>query len=147
MTEKYIDKCINIFPEGRDYPCQFLSVGDKTYFIKFQKQDERLVPSSCCLWSKGGFWAPRPDVLKNMRYDRSTFVEGETIQWWILDIPLPGPFGYGLTEAKLLPKAFWFPVIEGWVQQEFYNFSRRKPDQSQFFIPKICRASIQECKL
>lgn len=143
MTEIYRDQCIDIFPEGRDFPCQFTSVGSKTFFIKYAKSNHAHV-DSCCLWSKDPFWAPRPDVIRNMKFDivGNTRVAG--INWWILDIPMPGPFGYGL-QKNGAPSAFWFPVISGWVQQEFMNFKNHAPGAKYFQVPNQCLGEIATC--
>ena len=58
MTEIYQERCIDIFESGRDFPCQFLSVGPSTYLIKFAK-NKPTEPESCCKWSNDPFFAPR----------------------------------------------------------------------------------------
>lgn len=140
MTEIYQERCIDIFESGRDFPCQFLSVGPVTWLIKFKKN----VPSSCCKWRQGPFWAPRRDVVQNMKFDREQKLHGKSVNWWILNIPLPGPFGYGF-HADGQPAAFWFPVISGWVQQEFHHFSPVRPDPAVFSVPEICQQDAQVC--
>lgn len=141
MTEIYLEKCIDIFHEGRDFPCQFISIQDKTFFIKFAKS-KPTIPESCCLWSKDAFWGPRPDVIQNMVFEQELQFKKEKTQWWILDILLPGPFGYGFTKHANTPVAFWFPVISGWVQQNFANFQSKKPDPKHFQLPNICLKEI-----
>jgi hypothetical protein len=143
MTEIYPDKCIDIFPNGRDFSCQFTSVADKTYLIKYSGRDNS--PDSCCLWSESGFWAPRPDVLKNMVFDQKMIFDGSESVWWTLDIPLPGPFGYGTFRNSKTPVAFWFPVINGWVQQDFFHFSTEKPDSKYFELPQMCLQNPPVC--
>lgn len=142
MTEIYHDKCIDIFPQGRDYRCQFLSLEDKTYLIRSPENE----PVSCCLWSKEGFHAPRPDVIRNMRFDTSIPLGLRTMDSWLLDIPLPGPFGYGFYRDTAEPAAFWFPVISGWVQQNFRNYVEAKPENKAFDLPSSCRAEIPVCE-
>lgn len=139
MTEIYRDKCIDIFPTGRDFPCQFLSVGKSTYFIQFT--DETLAKTdSCCRWQGPEFWAPRPDVIQNMVHDPQAT---NATDWWILDIPLPGPFGFGILRRE--PKAFWFPVISGWVQQEFHDYKVGAPPTGAFSLPTACQRTIATC--
>jgi hypothetical protein len=140
MTESYPEKCIDIFSEGRDYPCQFTSVKDKTYLIKFRKDAPDQV-DSCCKWTNSGFWAPRPDVVRNMTFDQSLTFSGKQSNWWDLIIPLPGPFGYGMFGNTNVPAAFWFPVISGWVQQDFSHFTPSKPDPKYFELPPSCEAA------
>lgn len=145
MTEIYRERCIDIFPEGRDYPCQFTSIADKTFFIRFAKSEAHQV-ESCCLWRREPFWPPRPDVLRVMSYDQQQSWQGVDTTWWILDTPEPGPFGYGLSGGR--PVAFWFPVISGWVQQVFRDFSTVAPASAPFELPVICRAtSLPQCDL
>lgn len=134
ITEIYQERCIDIFPEGRDFPCQFLSVKEKTYLISFSKNQQA---ESCCQWSEGGFYAPRPDVLSIMKKDDALL--GSGIEWLILDIELPGPFGYGLQEESRAPAAFWFPVRSGWVQQNFHGFTSEQPLPEVFEIPALCQ--------
>jgi len=145
MTEIYPEKCIDIFPDGRDFPCQFTSRREKTYLIRSKPQDAGQV-DSCCAWSHSDFWAPRPDVLQNMVFDRDLDLEGVKADWWILDIPLPGPFGYGTFSSSATPAAFWFPVISGWVQQTFSEFSQVIPDPKYFQLPDICNGNIPVCE-
>ncbi len=145
MTEIYEKQCIDIFETGRDFPCQFLSVGSVTWFIKFGK-DGKNRPESCCKWSAGEFWAPRRDVVRNMiRDERENNLRGDPVNWWILDIPLPGPFGYGF-HADGKPAAFWFPVISGWVQQEFRDFKQQRPAAKAFEKPAICLNESPVCQ-
>jgi len=74
-----------------------------------------------------------------MKFDAEMVVGGDDrkVNWWILDIPLPGPFGYGTYDGNK-PFAFWFPVISGWVQQEFFDYKEEKPDSKFFKLPEIC---------
>lgn len=143
MTEVYREHCIDIFPLERNYPCQFTSIENKTYLIRFDKIDAEK-PQSCCLWQKNNFWAPRPDVILNMKFDQNINFQTKETHWWILDIPFPGPFGYGFYRNHT-PAAFWFPVISGWVQQEFENFREGKPAEKHFQLPKICKLDIPVC--
>jgi hypothetical protein len=143
MTEIYRERCIDIFPDGRDFPCQFTSIGNQTYFIKYSRSMPP-EPQACCLWSKNEFWAPRPDVLRNMTQDLSQAATSKTA-WWILDIPFPGPFGYGTGTTNGVPVAFWFPVINGWVQQEFSDFISEKPAETYFQLPSVCTPSPPVC--
>lgn len=145
MTEIYPEKCIDIFADGRDFPCQFTSVKNKTFLVRFNKQEPKEV-DSCCKWSQGDFFSPRPDVLQNMIFDKKQALEGWKAEWWILDIPLPGPFGYGTYGHSNIPGAFWFPVISGWVQQDFSNYSSSRPDPIVFELPEMCKGTISVCK-
>ncbi len=145
MTEIYYDKCIDIFPHGRDYACQFTSIKDQTFLIKFIDHDLKK-PEACCLWSHEPFWAPRPDVISNMVFKKSVPIENEKIKYWILDIPLPGPFGFGFYEDKNIPAFFWFPVISGWVQQNFKNIRIEPPDKRFFELPELCQKKLSLCE-
>jgi hypothetical protein len=143
MTEIYYDKCIDIFPKGRDYRCQFTSLQEQTYFIRFEK----MKPASCCLWSKEGFHAPRPDVIRNMSFDKNLKLAGKDAEAWVLDIPLPGPFGYAFFKDSDVPATFWFPVISGWVQQDFNHFERKAPAADAFDLPDLCKAKdLKSCE-
>jgi hypothetical protein len=144
MIEIYYDRCINIFPSGNDFSCKFISDHDKTFFIKFPLRNLEK-PKSCCLWSKDAFWAPRPDVLKNMSFQKKTLNSGKTVNWWIYDIPLPGPFGYGTVDGSAEPVAFWFPVIGAWVQQNFSDYVQSKPDPKVFELPELCGDQVKVC--
>lgn len=140
MTEIYYNRCIDIFTSGNNFSCQFLSVGEKTFLIKSKiNHFDRNKISSCCLWSHGPFWAPRPDVLKNMLKDKQNSSIWRKVDWYELNIPLPGPFGYGVDKLTGNPFAFWFPVISGWVQQNFYDYSEPVKDESYFEIPQECK--------
>ncbi len=141
MTEIYYDHCIDIFPSGNNFSCQFISDRDKTYFITFKLNDLNQA-QSCCLWSAGEFWAPRPDVLQNMTFQKETESQKQQVTWWNYNIPLPGPFGYG-TVKENIPYAFWFPVISGWVQQNFSNYSPEKPDPRIFELPDLCHKELK----
>jgi hypothetical protein len=146
MTEVYFDRCIDIFPSGNDFSCQFISDHDKTYFITFKLKDLTKA-QSCCLWSEDAFWAPRPDVLQNMKFQKQMAIQGEQANWWIYDIPLPGPFGYGIGEQSSRPISFWFPVISGWVQQNFFNYAIDNVGNSDFDLPPICKGKPNGCNL
>jgi len=139
MTEVYQERCIDIFPAGREFPCQFTSIKDRTYFVRFSTTTKNQ-PESCCLWRDTAFWAPRPDVLRNMIFDRDMRYGNKNTRWWTLDVPLPGPFGYGVADGR--PTAFWFPVISGWVQQVFHHFSTRQPSADAFALPAVCQSKI-----
>jgi len=141
MTEIYHERCIDIFSAGRDFSCQFLSKKNKTYFIKNLGEEKE----SCCRWSAGDFWAPRPDVLSTMKFDEHSNLRGRDVFWSWLDIGLPGPFGYGLFNASKEPAAFWFPVIGGLVQQEFYHFRTSDIDRDLFSLPLSCKSNISIC--
>ncbi len=137
MTEIYYDKCIDIFPEGRDFPCRFLSLGDKTYFIRY---DPDMRVRDCRLWQKDSFYAPRRDVIRHMTPDKLLAQPEQTeIEWWWLNEPLPGPFGFGFMANTNKPYAFWFPVIKGWVQQEFYDYTSEEPESDVFALPVECQ--------
>jgi hypothetical protein len=143
MTEIYRDRCIDIFEGGNDFSCQFLSNHEKTYLIRFALGD-LTKPTSCCRWSADPFWAPRPDVLANMHFQQSLKLDGTDTDFWSLDIPIPGPFGYGVAGKR--PVAFWFPVIGGWVQQEFSDYVSARPDPGVFEAPRICQGEIPLCR-
>lgn len=137
MAEFYQDRCLNIFPSGNDFSCKFISSYGKTYLIRYELGD-LTKPKSCCLLSEEPFWAPRPDVLRNMGFQKQTVDGREKTNWWILDTPLPGPFGYGTHDRTNHPVAFWFPVIDGWVQQNFSDYSEKAPPAQSFALPRMC---------
>jgi len=137
MVEVYKDRCINIFSNGNDFSCKFFSTYGRTFLIRYDLGDTTR-PRSCCE-IEGDFWAPRKDVLRNMGFQKETGAGATLTQWWLLDTPLPGPFGYGTMKRSQNPKAFWFPVIGAWVQQNFFNYSEEQPPSSVFSMPRICR--------
>lgn len=144
MTEIYEDRCIDIFPSGNEFSCQFLSVREKTYFIRYALGDLSKA-ESCCLWSKEPFWAPRPDVLLNMSFQQNKEINQEPADLWFYDIPLPGPFGYATARNSSRPVAFWFPVIGGWVQQNFSHYVSTRPDSAVFELPGLCTGHLDVC--
>ena len=144
MTEIYRDRCIRIFPTGNDFSCQFLSDRERTFLIRFPLHDLSH-PNSCCRWSAEPFWAPRTDVLRNFAYQQQLKFGDEPVNFFLLDIPLPGPFGYGVTAREKRPAAFWFPVIDAWVQQNFAGFSPDRPDPRVFAVPAICDGPAPVC--
>jgi hypothetical protein len=136
IVENYFDECINIFASGNNFSCKFISKKNKTYLVKY-KLGNFSSAKSCCMWSSGNFYAPRPDVLKNMLKHKTTINNGEEVNWWLLDSPSPGPFGFG-TLKNNIPYAFWFPVIGAFVQQEFYDYKSQKPADLDLAVPQIC---------
>lgn len=138
MAEFYQDRCLNIFASGNNFSCKFISSYGKTHLIRYELGNLTR-PQSCCLISAEPFWAPRPDVLRNMSLQQKSGTGRETVNWWILDTPLPGPFGYGTTDRTKEPVAFWFPVINGWVQQNFSDYSDKAPAPISFALPAMCR--------
>ena len=133
MTEIYHNKCIDIFPEGRNFSCQFLSVDSKTYFIRFLKDN---TIKDCRLWSKNAFYAPSQHVAHLMKKETKKLSGHKS--WYVLDIPRPGPFGLGFDQSLKKPMTFWFPVIQGWVQQEFFGHKFSVDRKDVFKIPKKC---------
>lgn len=135
MTEIYRDQCIDIFPAGRQAPCQFTSIRDKTYLMRFDPAG-----ATCCQWSGKAFHAPRRDVVQNMAFSKSTDLGQRAVDTWFLDIPLPGPFGYGFVAQTNTPAVFWFPILSGWAQQNFHNFSATEPPAGAFDLIPACAA-------
>lgn len=140
VTEIYESQCIDILPGGRDYPCQFLSRESETHLIRYADKSLRKI-DSCCRWSSGEFWGPRPDVVRNMVFHARAKLGKKDAEWWVLDIPMPGPFGFGFYPGTNEPAAFWFPVISGWVQQNFEDFVAKVPDAAVFDLPDACRSA------
>ena len=138
MAEYYQDRCLNIFSSGNNFSCKFISTYGETHLIRYELGD-LTKPKSCCLISADPFWAPRPDVLRNMGFQKQTVSGRVKTNWWILDTPLPGPFGYGTVERSNHPVAFWFPVVDGWVQQIFSDYSDKAPPIRSFTVPPLCR--------
>lgn len=145
MVEVYSDRCISIFPSGNDFACKFISRGARTYLAKYKRGDLSKL-ESCCRWTDGDFYAPRPDVLRNFSWLRRTEAAGRSTDWWWLDEPLPGPFGYGLDTISGEPRTFLFPVIGAWAQQNFFNFSSARPDQMEFNLPELCSEVAPVCE-
>jgi hypothetical protein len=145
MVEVYLDRCINIFPSGNDFACKFISSGNTTYLVKYPRGNLRRA-DSCCRWSDGDFYAPRPDVLRNFQRQNQSTHDGRTTNWWVLEEPMPGPFGYGLDSPTNEPLTFWFPVIGAWAQQNFSNFSTAPPDPEVFAIPELCASKVPVCE-
>ena len=138
FTEIYQNKCIDIFPDGGRYPCQFLSKGNRTWLIRFDQQNPESI-KSCEVWPVPEFYGPQPDFLRNFPTKRSGIFRGHEAQIWLLDIPLPGPFGYMTRPGNdFHPVSFWFPVIGGWAQQDFYSTDRGKIPENVFTLPKQC---------
>lgn len=145
MVEIYFHRCINIFPNGNNFSCKFISDHDRTYLIKFPI-GRFGKPDSCCRWSRDAFWAPRPDVLQNFSFQKTSTFADNSVNWWIHDVPLPGPFGYGTEVTTGEPVAFWFPVIGAWAQQNFSGYTRQNPDPRVFALPAICGEGVPLCK-
>lgn len=74
-----------------------------------------------------------------MAFVKQKTIKDEVVNIWMLDIPLPGPFGYSTEIASGSPRSFWFPVISGWVQQDFKDYSSEAPSTENFSIPESCK--------
>ncbi len=90
-----------------------------------------------------------PDFLRvdsSTQFDAKVEWGGSPAYWWIVpDIAPPtGPFLYAyddLTQSPQVFKAFSFPGVTGWVQQNFYNITYAKPPASTWALPRDCLVS------
>jgi hypothetical protein len=58
---------------------------------------------------------------------------------------LKGPFGYGwILEEEKVPGSFYFGAVNGWSQQNFWNFQANQPSSNMWNIPESC-ANAQPC--
>ena len=59
MIEQRDTYCVNIFPDGNDFPCTFQNVGGVSYLISTNTTTEKL---TCCMFGKP-FYPPSPTFL------------------------------------------------------------------------------------
>jgi hypothetical protein len=144
MIEIYEDVCVNRFPSGHKFPCRFLHVGGTAYYMTFEKSAYD-APKSCCVLLKPPFYPVRPDFVSlQMTYQKRMSFDHKDTDWWLLDVHYPSRyFGYGFDTKTREPVAFWYRVLDGWGQQNFYNLRKAQPDPALFEVPAMC----QEAKL
>ena len=148
MMEVYNDYCVNIFPND-DYrgPCIFLNVNLTTYLINGTALD----PKSCCLFADPPFHPPEPHFLTLMKYNGTSTLRGETVEWWVMtDAGEAGPFGYAVsqpTPGRGIPEAFFFRALPGWDSQHFFNYRPGSPSSSVWKVPAVCEGKIPNCEV
>jgi hypothetical protein len=140
MVEIYEDVCVNRFPSGHKFPCKFLHVGGTAYYMTFEKSAHD-APKSCCVLLKPPFYPVRPDFVSlQMTYQKRMPFDHKDADWWLLDVHYPSRyFGYGFDSKTREPVAFWYRVLDGWGQQNFYNLRRERPDPAVFEVPALCQ--------
>lgn len=142
MVEIYEEVCVNRFPGGHQFPCKFLHVGDTAYYMTFERSayDE---PATCCVVLPPPFYAVRPDFVSlKMTYQKRMAMGEHDGEWWLLDVHYPSRyFGYGFDRDTREPLAFWYRVLDGWGQQNFYNVRKERPDPAVFAVPARCEAA------
>ncbi len=139
MIEIYEDVCVNRFPSGHRFPCRFLHVGGTAYYMTFEKSAYE-APKSCCVLLKPPFYPVRPDFVSlKMTYQKRMPFDHKDTEWWLLDVHYPSRyFGYGFDTKTREPVAFWYRVLDGWGQQNFYNLRKERPDPAVFEVPTQC---------
>ncbi len=133
VVEEHFDFCVPIFPGGDDFPCRFLGVEDKAYLITFNADGS----SNCCMFLDK-FGPPINTFIDQMTFHKTTVVSGRTIDWWLMAIPMPGPFGYGFDRDTGLPYGFWFQSINGWAQMVYDDVQLTFDDTNVFEPPEAC---------
>lgn len=140
MLEIYEDVCVNRFPSGHKFPCRFLHVGGTAYYMTFEKSAYD-APKTCCVLLKPPFYPVRPDFVSlAMTYQKRMPFDHKATDWWLLDVHYPSRyFGYGFDSKTREPVAFWYRVLDGWGQQNFYNLRKQRPDPAVFDVPAMCQ--------
>jgi hypothetical protein len=110
----------------------------------------------CCVF--GNPWLPpAPDFAKVLAYNETTpFVFGTKVgsaMWYTtgFDSPQDLAFGYGFVGPQDkrrvinndgddvgVPAGFFFNAVQGWCQQNFFNFNTDQPDPSIWNVPQSC---------
>ena len=66
MMENYEDRCLPIFPISNHFSCSFISLGDTTFFVTYDKDRPKWMPP-VCLFSPLNH-PPRPDFISHLPY-------------------------------------------------------------------------------
>lgn len=139
MIEHFDDFCLPIFSADFHWPCTFFNRLNVAYLLS---------PSwapygPCCVYRKP-WWPPAPDFLKVVPYNRTEVYHDKIVDWYVLTGKNPAPFGYGFYWDKIknsqvkIPAAFWFRGNQGWLNQDFYNFTDKLSSKVKFDLPTEC---------
>lgn len=167
MMEHYENYCLPIFPiKDNNYTCSFISLGNKAYFLTYEKDRPKTMPE-CCLFSPMNHPA-RQDFIQHLPYSpaRSQNLNG-SVQAYALDVESPqGPilFGYAFykqatrsgVEQSLFrhPQSFYFsgdttvadaPIVS----QNYVNFRVEKPAPTKTWdlVAQKCPVNPEPCQL
>jgi len=143
MLGVYVEECVPIFPHGSRWPCHFLNANNVSYLLTFDDQPKGHPP--CCIFRKP-WLPPSPTFVQHIPYNTSTLLNGETVDWYVLNGPMPAPFGYGFYHSSSSPAAFYFRGFLGWTMQVYANFTNEQPQAAVFEIPSVC-ANATLCKI
>lgn len=145
IIEVYNDFCVPIFVNGSNWPCRFLNVDNVAYLISPSKLSGF---PDCCVFGKP--WSPpEPTFLDapGIFLNQTSKLGGAPVDWY----EMPGsadegaPFGYGFfkteTQGWRTPAGFYFRAVQGWTQQNFYDFEVKVPDAHWFDLPPQCKSA------
>lgn len=164
MMEYYDKRCLPIMATTNHYSCAFISLGNKTYFLRY---GDRLPDEpQCCLFALNHHPASR-DFIKHLPYnaEESLHVRG-SIQAYSRLVP-PGNIRIGYAFNKQAtpdtfdrkaapyrhPQSFYFPgnpvdpPNAPVVSQNYTNFRMEKPDPDETWnqVAKMCPVKPQWC--
>ena len=149
MLEEYYDFCVPIFVEGFNFTCHFLNVGNISYFITFDDRPSWTPP--CCIFGKP-WLPPSPSTITGALpfYKKAEFY-GREVNWYrnSPDKPDELVFGYGFyadDNTVSSPAEFFFNAHNGWVMQDFENFTAAEPPVEKWQVPETCKTA-KECDL
>jgi len=166
MLEHYEEYCLPIFPiKDNNYTCSFISLGNKAYFLTYDK-DRPVGMPQCCLFSPQNH-PPRIDFIKHLPYSkaRSKHLNG-SVQAYALEIPAKPEkilFGYAFekqaspdgdtTAPYRHPQSFYFsgdtskanaPIVS----QNYTSFRMQRPAaQTWDQVANMCPAQPPKCHL
>jgi hypothetical protein len=149
MMEVRLDYCVNIFNFSNDFPCTFLNVNATSYLISSGTPN---LPS-CCVFGQP-WYPPPPNFLRDGNVTVSPPKvrdwDCERVDWFEVPSiqPPTGPFWFSFfnrTWEHQVYRSFSFPGMEGWVQQNFDNITRREPPSSVWELPQECQGTIPNC--
>lgn len=168
MMEHYEKRCLPIFPTSNHYTCSFLSLGNKTYFLRYD--DRPKGTPACCIFSKHNH-PPRQDFIKHLPYNakESQHLDGR-IQAYSFRLDSQGAdvlFGYAFyknaepdsydsdAEPYRHPQSFYFsgfpmnPPNAPIVSQNYKNFRMERPiaDETWDRVAQMCPANPPWCCL
>jgi hypothetical protein len=66
MMEHHEKRCLPIFPTSNQYSCSFISLGDTAFFVTYEKDRPKGMPS-ICLFSPLNH-SPSPDFISHLPY-------------------------------------------------------------------------------
>jgi len=136
MIEKYYDFCVPIFPGGNKWKCDFLNTKAVSYLITYE--DRPLNQPPCCIFLEP-WYPPSPNFIQQsgLQFNETTSLNGQNVDWYLLQAPYPNEFGYGFYEDNI-PAAFFFAGVVGWTMQYFEDFQNAQPPSDAFAIPDSC---------